>query len=323
MKCSCCLAIVAACLTAFPPAAAAQGYPARPIRLIVPFAPSGNVDITARTISGPLGESLGQQVIVENRPGASGQIGADAVLKAPPDGHTLMMASSSVMTNAPAVLPKISYDIQRDFAPVGRVSIVPLVIVVHPTVPARTTRQLIALAKARPGDIRMASGGTGSTSHLIAELFAISAEVSLNIIPYKGGGQALTDLLGGHVDARIDQIPSSIGHIRDNRLRAIAVTTAARAAALPDLPTLAESGLKGFEASTVTGVLAPAAVPKDIIAKLNGALVKILAMPAVKERFDSLGAAASPSTPEELAAFIREDLAKWVTVVKRAGIKVQ
>jgi len=303
--------------------ALAQGFPSKPVRLVVPFAPGGTNDIAARGIAPELGEALGQQVIVENRAGAGGQIGAEAVAKSAPDGYTLMMASSSVMTNAPAAYAKLRYDILKDFVPVGRVGELPLVIVVHPTVPARTAKQFIALAKARPADIRMATGGQGTTSHLIAELFAITAGVKLLIVPYKGAGPALVDLLGGHVDARVDQISSSIEHIKSNRLRAVAVTTARRAALLPDLPTLAESGLPGFDASTVNGVLALAATPPDIVRRLNAALVKALSMPAVIERFRALGVELRPSSSEELASFIREDLAKWKRVAQETGLKLE
>ena len=303
--------------------APAQTFPSKPVRLIVPFAPGGTNDIAARGISPELGEVLGQQVVIENRAGAGGQIGAEAVAKSPPDGHTLMMASSSVMTNAPAVYSKLRYDIIKDFAPVGRVGELPLVIVVHPSVPAKSPQQFIALAKARPKDIRMATGGPGTTSHLIAELFALSAGVQVLVVPYKGGGPALIDLLGGHVDARIDQISSSLEHIKSNRLRAVAVTTTRRSSELPNLPTLAESALPGFDASTVNAILAPAATPQDIVQRLNAALVKVLAMPAVIERFRALGVELRPSTSAELAAFIREDLAKWRRVVRETGLKLE
>jgi tripartite-type tricarboxylate transporter receptor subunit TctC len=305
------------------PAAIAQGFPSKPVRLVVPFAPGGTNDIAARGIAPELGEVLGQVVVVENRAGAGGQIGAEAVAKSPPDGHTLMMASSSVMTNAPAVYSKLRYDILKDFAPVGRVGELPLVIVVHPTVPAKTPQQFIALAKARPKDIRMATGGPGTTSHLIAELFALSAGVQVLIVPYKGAGPALIDLLGGHVDARVDQISSSLEHIKSNRLRAVAVTTTRRSAQLPNLPTLSESGLKGFDASTVNAILAPAATPQEIVRRLNAALVKTLGMPAVIERFNALGVELRPSTSDELATFIREDLAKWRRVVRETGLKLE
>jgi tripartite-type tricarboxylate transporter receptor subunit TctC len=227
------------------------------------------------------------------------------------------------MTNAPAVYSKLRYDILKDFAPIGRVGELPLVIVVHPSVPARTPKQFIALAKARPKDVRMATGGPGTTSHLIAELFAMSAGVRVLIVPYKGGGPALIDLLGGHVDARIDQISSSLEHIKSKQLRAIAVTTMRRAAMLPDLPTLSESGLPGFDASTVNALLAPAGTPPDIVRRLNAALIKALNTPAVVERFKALGVELRPSSSEELASFIREDLAKWRKVVRETGLKLE
>jgi tripartite-type tricarboxylate transporter receptor subunit TctC len=284
------------------PVEAAQ-FPEKPIRLLVPFAPGGNVDITARTIAPALGKALGQQVIVENRPGAGGIIATDAVAKAPPDGHTLLMASSSVMTNGPALYPKLPYDIVRDFAPVGRVAVVPLAIVVHPSVPAKTTKELIAVAKAQDGKMLMANAGVGTTNHLIAELFMIRTGARMTLIPYKGSGQALVDLIAGHVFAHVDQISSALPYIRADRIRAIAVTTAKRAALLPNVPTLAESGVPGFE--------------------LNGALAKVLGLPEVRERFASLGAEVQPSTSEEMVKFIREDLAQWVKVVKQAGIKLE
>jgi len=296
MKRECVRFAAAACLACLSFAAVAQGFPSRPVRLIVPFAPGGTNDIAARGIAPELSEVLGQQVVVENRAGAGGQIGAEAVAKSPPDGHTLMMASSSVMTNAPAVYEKLRYDILRDFAPIGRVTELPLVVVVHPSVPAKSPQQFIALAKARPNDVRMATGGPGTTSHLIAELFAISAGIRVLIVPYKGAGPALIDLLGGHVDARVDQISSSLEHIKSEKLRAIAVTTERRASQLPALPTLAESGLKGFDASTVNAVLAPAATPPEIVRRLNAALVKALGNPALVARFAALGAEVRPST---------------------------
>lgn len=301
----------------------AQAYPARAIRLVVPFAPGGNVDITARAVSGPMGEVLGQQVVVDNRPGATGQIAAEIVSKSPPDGYTLLVASSSVMTNAPALYQKLSYDILRDFAPVGRLAVVPLLIVVHPSVPAKTTRELVSLLKSRPGKMLMASPGTGTTNHLIGELFMLSTGTRMTVVPYKGSGPALVDLVAGHMDTYVDQISSSLPYIRAGRIRAIAVTTAQRAALLADTPTLGESGVPGFDASTVTAILAPAALPREIVAKLNGTLSQVLTRPAVKERFASLGAETQPSTAEELAAWIKEDLAKWVKVVKQAGIKVE
>lgn len=316
--------ITGAVLLAAISTATAQGYPAKPIRVLVPFAPGGNVDITARTIAPGLSELLGQQVLVENRAGgAGGSIGTTAVARAAPDGYTIMVASSSVMTNGPALYTNLPYDIVRDLAPVGRIAVVPLALVVHPSLPARTTRELIAVAKAQGGNLLMGNAGVGTTNHLIAELFMIRTGTKMNLIPYKGSGPALIDLVAGHIFAHVDQISSALPFIKARRIRAIAVTTAKRAAAVPDVPTLAESGVPGFDASTVTAILAPAATPREVIAQLNTALHKVLATPAVRERFTSLGAEIQPSSSEELGKFIREDLALWVKVVKQAGIKVQ
>jgi len=303
--------------------AAAQGFPAKPIRMIVPFAPGGNVDINARAVAPALGQVLGQQVIVENRAGAGGTIGADAVAKSAPDGYTLLMASSSIMTNGPALYPKLPYDIVRDLAPVGRVAVVPLVIIVHPSLPARNTRELIAIAKAQGGKLVFANAGVGTTNHLIAELLMIRTGARMSLIPYKGSAPALIDLVAGHVYGHVDQISSALPYIKAGRIRAIAVTTAKRAVALPEVPTLAESGVPGFDASTVTGVLAPAKTPREIVQRLNAALGQVLAQAAVKERFATVGAEVQPSTSDELAAWIRDDFAIWVKVVKQAGIKVE
>ena len=291
--------------------------------MIVPFAPGGNVDINARAVAPALGQVLGQQVIVENRAGAGGIIGTDAVAKSSPDGYTLLMASSSIMTNGPALYPKLPYDIVRDLAPVGRVAVVPLVIIVHPSLPARNTRELIAIAKAQDGKLVFANAGVGTTNHLIAELLMIRTGARMSLIPYKGSAPALIDLVAGHVYGHVDQISSALPYIKAGRIRAIAVTTAKRAVALPEVPTLAESGVPGFDASTVTGVLAPAKTPREIVQRLNAALVQVLAQAAVKERFAIVGAEVQPSTSDELAAWIRDDFAIWVKVVKQAGIKVE
>jgi tripartite-type tricarboxylate transporter receptor subunit TctC len=316
-------AIAAAVLIFSVTPAAAQTYPSRPIRMIVPFAPGGNVDINARAVAPGLGQLLGQQVIVDNRAGAGGTIGTDTVAKSAPDGYTLLMASSSIMTNGPAVYPKLPYDIVRDFAPVGRVAVVPLVIIVHPSLPARNTGELIAIAKAQDGKLVFANAGVGTTNHLIAELLMIRTGARMTLIPYKGSAPALIDLVAGHVYGHVDQISSALPYIKAGRIRAIAVTTAKRAMALPEVPTLAESGVPGFDASTVTGVLAPARMPRDVVQKLNIALGQVLAQAAVKERFAAVGAEVQPSSSDELAAWIRDDLAVWVNVVKQAGIKLE
>ena len=316
-------AAIAAVLLTCAPGTFAQPFPAKPVRMIVPFAPGGNVDINARAVAPGLGQLLGQQVIVDNRAGAGGTIGTDVVAKSAPDGYTLLMASSSIMTNGPAVYPKLPYDIVRDFAPVGRVAVVPLVIVVHPSLPARNTRELIAIAKAQGEKLAFANAGVGTTNHLIAELFMIRTGTRMSLIPYKGSAPALIDLVAGHVFGHVDQVSSALPYIKADRIRAIAVTTAKRAVALPEIPTLAESGVPGFDASTVTGILAPAKTPRDVVQKLNAALGQVLAQAAVKERFAAVGAEVQPSTSEELAAWIRDDLAVWVKVVKQAGIKLE
>jgi tripartite-type tricarboxylate transporter receptor subunit TctC len=301
----------------------AQTYPTRPIRMIVPFAPGGNVDINARAISPDMGQALGQQIIVENRAGAGGTLGTDVVAKSAPDGYTLLVASSSIMTNGPALYPKLPYDIVRDFAPVGRIAVVPLVIVVHPSLPAKTTRELIAVIKAQDGKLPMANAGVGTTNHLIAELFMLRTGTRMTLVPYKGSGPALVDLVAGHVYGHVDQISSALPYIKANRIRPIAVTTAKRAVALPEVPTLAESGVPGFDASTVTGLLVPAATPREIVTRLNAALVKILATPVMKDRFAAVGAEVQPSSSDELAAYIRDDFAQWVKVAKQTGIKLE
>jgi len=323
MTCASAAAVAAAVLICAVTPAAAQTYPTRPIRMIVPFAPGGNVDINARAVAPGLGQLLGQQVIVDNRAGAGGTIGTDTVAKSAPDGYTLLMASSSIMTNGPAVYPKLPYDIVRDFAPVGRVAVVPLVIIVHPSLPARNTGELIAIAKAQDGKLVFANAGVGTTNHLIAELLMIRTGARMTLIPYKGSAPALIDLVAGHVYGHVDQISSALPYIKASRIRAIAVTTAKRAMALPEVPTLAESGVPGFDASTVTGVLAPARMPRDVVQKLNIALGQVLAQAAVKERFAAVGAEVQPSSSDELAAWIRDDLAVWVNVVKQAGIKLE
>ncbi len=315
--------LIAFTLMAFAAAAAAQTYPSKPVRVLVPFAPGGNVDITARTVAPELAKILGQQFLVENRPGAGGSIGTNAVARAAPDGYTIMVASSSVMTNGPALYTNLPYDILRDLAPVGRIAVVPLALIVHPSVPAKTTKELIAVAKAQRGNMLMANAGVGTTNHLIAELFMIRTGAKMNLVPYKGSGPALIDLVAGHMYAHVDQISSALPFIKSGRVRAIAVTTAKRAAALPEVPTLGESGVPGFDASTVTGILAPGATPRPVVAKLNETLNKVLAVAAVRSRFATLGAETQPSTSEELGRFIREDLAQWKKVVQQAGIKVQ
>ena len=303
--------------------AVAQGYPSKPVRLIVPFAAGGNVDITARQIAPGLSELLGQNVIVDNRVGAGCVIGAEVVAKAVPDGYTLMMGSNSTVSVAPSLYPKLAYHPVRDFAPVSLVATTPFVLVVHPSVPAKTVKELIALARAKPGRLSMASGGTGSSNQLVGELFQTLTGAKFTHVPYKGAGPAGVDLMAGQVDLLFDQLSSSVGPIKSGRIRALAVTSAARTGVFPDIPTMKEAGVADFEVTNITGVLAPAGTSAEIITRLNAAILKVLAAPATKERFAGLALDPAPSTPDQFSAYIRDDFARWTKVVKDAGIKVE
>lgn len=301
----------------------AQGYPERAVRLIVPYAPGGNIDITARAIQPGLGELLGQSIIVDNRTGAGGTIGSDLAAKAPADGYTILVGSSGTLTVAPSLYTKNPYHPVKDFAPISFVSSVPLVLLIHPSVPAKTVKDFVGLAKSRPGKLTMASAGTGTTNHLVGELFQSMTGTRFVHVPYKGSGPALVELMGGQVDLHFDQLSSATPYIKAGKMRALAVTTEKRASIFAEIPTLAESGVTGFEASTFTGLVVPAGTPRAVIDKLNAAVVKLMARQSVKDRFASFGADAFSSTPEQLGAFIKQDFAKWTKVVKDANIRVE
>ena len=317
--------IVTALIVAVLPLAAwSQAYPSvKPIRVIVPFAPGGNVDITTRTIAPGLGEAIGQTVVVENRTGAGGVLGADAVAKSPADGYTLLMGSNSSVSVAPALNPKNPYHPIRDFAPISLVAATPFVLVAHPSVPANTLGELIALAKAKPGSLTMASGGIGSSNHLVGELFQSVTRTKLLHIPYKGAGAVAGDLMGGQVQLLFDQLAASTPNIKSGKLKAFAVTSATRASVLPEVPTMVESGLKEMDVINITGLLAPIGTSPEIVARLNAALLKVLARSEVKERFATLGVSPLGSTPEQFATFIRDDYAKWTKVITDANIKAE
>lgn len=301
----------------------AGNFPHRPVRLVVPYAPGGNIDITGRIVAPAMSDALGASFVVDNRAGAGGAIGSELVAKSAPDGHTLLVASTGSTTGLAALYPNLPYDPVRDFAPVGLVSNVPIVVVVTPGLPARSIKEFIALALSKPGRITYGSGGTGTTNHLAAALFEASTGVKLTHVPYKGMGPATVDLMGGQIDVGFDQLSAAIAFIKSGKTRALALASATRSKALPDLPTLSESGVTGADASTFTGILAPAKTPSDIVARLSAALVKTLKSDPVRERFAALGADVWPSTPEQLGQFIKDDLAKWTKVVKTAGIKVE
>jgi tripartite-type tricarboxylate transporter receptor subunit TctC len=315
--------LIALSLALFSAIALAQPYPSKPVRIIVPFGPGGNVDITARTVAPAMSEALGQPVVVENRPGAGSLVGAQAVHAAGPDGYTLMMGSNSSLSVAPNLYANWPYDPQKGIAPISNLQIVPFVLVVRNGLPAKSVAELLAAAKESPGRLSMASGGNGSSNHLVGELFQMLTGAKLSHVPYKGAGPAMVDLIGGQVDLLFDQASSTVPNVRSSKIRALAVTARARQAALPDTPTFAEAGVRDFEMDNFTGLVAPAGVPADAVAKLHAAALKALATPAVRERFASLGVQAVGSSPEQFAATIREDLARWAKVIKSAGIKIE
>ena len=301
----------------------AQPYPSRPIRVIVPFVPGGNVDITARTVAPALGDALGQPVVVENRPGAAGMVGAQAMMSSPADGYTLMMGSNSSLAVAPNLYPSWPYDPVKGIAPISNLAITPFVLVVKLGLPAQSLAEFVKLAKEKPAQLSMASGGNGSSNHLVGELFQMMTGLKFSHVPYKGTGAALVDLAGGQVDLLFDQASSTVPNVRGGKIRALAVASSSRQSALPDTPTFAEAGLRDFEIDNFTGLVGPAGMPADAVAKVHAAAVKALATPQVKERFASLGVQPVGDTPEQFGAVIREDLARWSRVIKSAGVKVE
>jgi tripartite-type tricarboxylate transporter receptor subunit TctC len=288
----------------------------------VPFPAGGTTDILARAVAQKLSETWGQQVIVDNRPGAGGNIGSELVAKAPPDGYTLLMGTVGTHAINPSLYAKMPYDHVKDFVPVILVAGVPNVLVVNPSLPINSVQELIAYGKANPNKLNFASSGNGTSIHLSGELFRTMTGVQMTHVPYKGSSPALTDLIGGQVQLMFDNLPSSLQFIKAGKLRALAVTSLARSQALPDLPTLAESGLPGFEASSWFGVLAPAGTPADIVAKLNGAVAAWLASPAAKEQLAAQGAIAAGGSPDAFVKHIADESAKWAKVVKASGAHV-
>lgn len=297
-------------------------YPSKPIRLLVPFPPGGTTDILARAVAKRLTETWGQPVIVDNRPGAGGNIGADLVAKAAPDGYTLLMGTVGTQAINPSLYARMPYAAQTDFAPVILVAGVPNVLEVNPSVPVHTVRELIAYAKANPGKLNFASSGNGTSIHLSGELFKAMTGVAMTHVPYKGSAPALADLVGGQVQLMFDNLPSSLGLIKGGRLRAIAVTSAMRAAALPDVPTIAEAGVPGYEAASWFGVLAPAKTPAPIVDKLNVTIGAWLATPEAKAQLQAEGAVAAGGTPADFTRFIARETAKWAKVVKVSGAHI-
>ena len=300
-----------------------QGYPNKPIRLIVPWPPTGTVDILGRALGQKLGENMGQNVVVDNRGGANGMIGTEMAAKAAPDGYTLLVENVTGQTINAALRDKMAYDIHRDLAPVSLLAWVPNGVVSLPTLPAKNIQELIALAKAQPGKLTYASFGIGSSAHLTFELFKGMTGIDLLHVPYKGGQPAIADLLAGQVSIYIPVLPSVVQLHKAGRLRLLAVTSAKRSSAVPEIPTVAESGVPGFEASTWFAFMAPAGTPPDIVTRLNAEAAKALQAPDVREKLAGLGFEMQPSSPQELSAFLRRESDKWAKVVKASGARAE
>ena len=298
----------------------AQVYPAKSIRVIAPFAAGGALDLTARVVGAKMGEALKQTVVVDNRPGAGGVIGADIVAKAAPDGYTVLLASPAEIAVLPH-LQKIPYNVERDLLPVSLAVVTPLVLVVHPSLPARTVKELIAVARARPGELTYASAGTGGVQHLAGELLKINTKVDVVHVPYKGAGPAMPDLIGGQVAMFFSGMPPAMPHVRSGKLRALAVTTLRRSPAAPDVPTMAEAGVAGFDISNWFAYFVPAATPADVVARLNAEIVRALKLPDVTARLADVGAETAGTSPDELARFARAESEKFAKLIRVSGAK--
>ena len=314
--------LVAGTFAVAAPPAAAQAYPAKPVRLIIPFPPAGGTDVLGRIIAPAFAEALGQPLLIDNRAGANGNVGTELVARAAPDGYTLLLNGGGTLAVNPGLYAKLPFDSIRDFAPVSLVALQPSVLVVHPSVPVKSVADLVALARARPGQLNFASSGSGSLAHLSAEVFKTMAGVDLVHVPYKGAGPALADVIGGQVQLVFASSPSVMPHVRSGKLRALGVTTPRRVRATPDVPTIAEAGVPGFEVTGWYGLLAPAGTQTAVITRLNADLRKVLAIADVEDRLVAQGLEVAPSTPREFADFIKTEIARYARVVKAAGIKV-
>jgi len=314
------LALAGLCVAA---AAIAQEFPNRPVRIVVPWPPSGNVDITARTLAPSFSEALGQQVIIENRAGAGGTIGTAAVVKAPADGYTLLLGSSGTVTSGPAVFKNLSYDPLKELIAIGPIQSVPIVLTAAPKTPVSNYQDFVALAHAKPGGVSVASAGSGSSNHLAMELLMRMANLKLLHVPYKGSGPAISDLLGSQVECMMDQLTASIGHIRDGRIKALAISSPGRSPLLPNVPTFDELGVRGYEAATWTGIFAPAGVSPEVIQKLSSALRKAMSSESVRERYRAAGSDVLDMTQMEFAAYVRADFEKWKRVAREGNIVIE
>jgi tripartite-type tricarboxylate transporter receptor subunit TctC len=308
--------------TAAPSAATVHAYPSRPVKLIVPFAPGGFTDVVARILGQKLSLAMGQQFVVENKSGAGSTIGTDFVAHSPPDGYTLLMVSSTHVIS-PWIYKNLGYDPIKSFAPVGKLVDSPYVLLVHPKVPAKNVQEFIALAKAQPDQIHYASSGNGSAQHLMGGLFAAMTGAPLKHVPYRGSSGAATDLVAGVVESSFAGVPNALAQVPQGRLKALAVTTAKRAPQLPDVPTMQEAGVAGYDASVWLALLAPAGTPPEIVHKLNAEVAKLMASPDTKKALFDAGVEPATSTPEEMSAYLAQELARWGKVVKDAGVKLE
>jgi len=315
--------LVSACAAVIAPAVHAQAYPNKPVRIIVPYPPGGTSDILARSVGQKLGDALGQTIVVENKPGANGNLGADMVAKSPPDGYTLLLADIGALAISPS-LYKLSFDPATDFSPVTMVAYSPHILVVHPSVPVNNAKELVTLAKSKPGKLNFAASSVGSAPHLAGIDFASRAGVDWAYIPYKGGAQAITDMAGGQADVMFNGMLATYPHVKSGKLKILAVSSSKRMSAIPDVPTVAEAaGLEGFQTGSWQGVLAPLNTPKEVIARLSSEITKILNTPEMKERLAVQGAEVSTNTPDQFTTFIRDEKARWAQVVKAANLKLE
>ena len=314
-------ALVSAALLTFTAPATAQRWPEKPIRMIVPYPPGGNVDTAARIVAPGLTEALGQAIIVENRAGAGGMIGGEAAAKAPADGYTFFFTANGPLLFSPLIFGRAPYQWDRDFVPVSSVSFTPLVLQAHPSLAVRSVNDLLDMAKKEPGKLSMASPGAGTSNHLLSELLQSTTGATWTTVHYKGNAPATTDLLAGQVHFNFDQVSVALPFIKQGKVRALAVTTAERVASMPDVPTFDELGLKGMDAATFTGVMAPTGTPRDVVGRLHLAMAKVLQEKSVIEKFDAIGAEARATTPEAFGAYLRREYDKWAPVIKRANIK--
>jgi tripartite-type tricarboxylate transporter receptor subunit TctC len=317
------LALTCAAMSASVHGQTAQGYPSKPVRWLIPFPPGGGTDVISRTLAQKLSEVWGQQVVADNRPGGGGTIGLAAAAKLPPDGYNIVIGQLANMAIAPALYPKLPYDPVKDFTPVTLALTSPLIFVAHPSVPAKNVKELIALARAKPDSITFGSPGNGTSGHLATEIIKSAGKVKMVHIPYKGAVPAFTGLLGGEIAVYMSSIQPALPMLKAGRVKALGVTSAKRIATLPDIPTISETGLPGYEVTNWYGVLTPAGVPKDVLAKLHADLVKAMKQPDVQQRFAAEGGDATPNTPEQFATFIRNEIPKWGKAVRESGAKVE